>query len=101
MSRHRSIALQLLAISSLSVAAPGALEIDDSGIRLSVGEEIGEVFSRVDGPDARYRVRGDELYVRARVVSSRRHGNPFADVDVEMAWTQPLAVNTQSIGEAP
>ncbi|MFN2329718.1 MAG: hypothetical protein ABR612_12455 [Chromatocurvus sp.] len=120
-----------------------ALEVDDSGIQLSVAEEpgvdytiefvgtrsstdlspvggpesperdaykpprtvyrysedIGEVLSRVDGPDARYRVQGDELYVRARVVSSRRHGNPFADGDVEMAWTQPIVVSPQSTGD--
>ncbi|MEQ8514210.1 MAG: hypothetical protein RIC38_01260, partial [Chromatocurvus sp.] len=53
----------------------------------------GEVLARVDGPDARYRVRGDELYVRARVISSRRHGNPFAEGDVKMAWTQPIAAH--------
>jgi len=63
-------------------------------------ESIGEVLTRVDGPDARYRVRGDELYVRARVTSSREHGNPFAEGDVEMAWTQPLVISKTSTGEA-
>jgi len=56
-------------------------------------ESIGEVFARTEGPDARYDVTGDELYVRARVISSRYHANPFAEGDVEMAWTQPLVVN--------
>lgn len=56
------------------------------------GDAIGEVFARVEGPHAHYRVRGDELYVRARIISSRQHPNPFAVGDVEMAWTQPLVV---------
>lgn len=64
----------------------------------SYSEDIGEVLARIEGPDAEYKVRGDELYVRARVVSTRRHGNPFADGDVEMAWTQPVVVNTQRKG---
>ncbi len=65
----------------------------------SYSEDIGEVLARVNGPDAEYKVRGDELYVRARVVSTRRHGNPFADGDVEMAWTQPIVVNTARKGD--
>ena len=31
---------------------------------------------------------GDELYVRARVISSRLHPNPFAEGDLETAWVQ-------------
>ncbi|MEE4382307.1 MAG: hypothetical protein V2J02_09960 [Pseudomonadales bacterium] len=53
-------------------------------------EEIGTVFARVEGPEAEYRLRGDEVYVRARVVSDRLHPNPHEEGDVEMAWTQPL-----------
>jgi hypothetical protein len=55
-------------------------------------ERIGETFERVDGTRARYVARGDEIYVRARVVSSRLHPNPFAAGDREMAWTQPLVI---------
>jgi hypothetical protein len=52
---------------------------------------IGEVFSRVEGLSASYTLKGDELYVRARIVSSKMHPNPYAAGDREMAWTQPLA----------
>ena len=38
--------------------------------------EIGKVFSRIDGPAAKYNFEGDEIYVRARVTSSRKHPNP-------------------------
>jgi hypothetical protein len=37
-----------------------------------------------------YRMTGDELYVRARVISSRLHPDPFADGDMETAWVQPV-----------
>jgi hypothetical protein len=50
---------------------------------------IGVTFERVKGTTARYRLRGDELYVRARVVSSRPHPKSRFG-DAEMAWTQPL-----------
>jgi len=33
---------------------------------------------------------GDELYVRARVVSSRRHPNPSEPGEFERAWIQPV-----------
>ena len=59
---------------------------------ISYSNEIGEVLKTVQGTAARYNVSGDEVYVRARVTSTQLHGNPFAEGDVEMAWTQPLVV---------
>lgn len=56
---------------------------------------IGKVLKYVDGTSASYSVTGDELYVRARVISTEKHPNPFAADDVEMAWTQPLVVSGQ------
>ncbi len=55
-------------------------------------EEVGQVLQSVNGTAARYNVTGQEIYVRARVISTQPHGNPFAEGDVEMAWTQPLVV---------
>ena len=37
-----------------------------------------------------YRFKGDELYVRAVVRSSRLHPRPYQKGDVETAWTQPV-----------
>ena len=62
------------------------------GTRVTDGSpaEIGALLvSTMDNP-ARYRCRGDELYVRARVVSSRAHPNPYAKGDRETAWCQPI-----------
>lgn len=52
------------------------------------------VFAATDGNPAVYTMTGAELFVRARVTSSRLHPNPFADGDFEQAWTQPIAGQT-------
>ncbi len=51
---------------------------------------IGEEFGESTGERAEYRFDGDELYVRAVVVSSRPHPNPYAEGDLETAWVQPV-----------
>ena len=48
------------------------------------------VLATVDGDSAIYEFNGDELYVRARVTSSRLHPRPYRKGDFEMAWTQPV-----------
>jgi hypothetical protein len=55
-------------------------------------DDIGVVLQESTDLAPRYVFKGDELYVRARVVSSRLQPNPFADGDREMAWTQPVLV---------
>ncbi|MDG1050824.1 MAG: hypothetical protein P8M11_02485 [Planctomycetota bacterium] len=50
---------------------------------------VGEELAATDGPAAEYRFKGDELYVRAQVTSSRLHPKPYLEGDREMAWTQP------------
>ncbi|MCZ8130192.1 MAG: hypothetical protein O9284_02675 [Steroidobacteraceae bacterium] len=57
---------------------------------LHYDERIGTVLRTVNGTRASYELRGDEIYVRARVVSTKPHPNPYRAGDVEMAWTQPL-----------
>ncbi len=53
-------------------------------------DEIGAVLKEVEGPEAHYALTGEELYVRAKVISSKPHPNPFAEGDPEVAWTQPV-----------
>jgi hypothetical protein len=52
--------------------------------------EIGKVVAEVEGTTPSYRLTGQELYVRAKVISSRAHPNPYQAGDVEVAWTQPI-----------
>lgn len=52
--------------------------------------EVGEVLYETTRNPAVYRFQGNELYVRAKVISSRPHPNPYAAGDVEVAWIQPV-----------
>ena len=56
------------------------------------GAKVGEVLQETAGDRATYRFKGDELYVRAKVVSSRRPSNPYHKDDFESAWVQPVVV---------
>ncbi|MCH7904210.1 MAG: histidinol-phosphatase [Armatimonadetes bacterium] len=58
-------------------------------------DEIGEVFSVVDGLSASYTLHGDEIYVRAKVVSSKTKVNPFTAGETEVAWVQPVVPGTE------
>ena len=53
-------------------------------------DEIGEVLLETTKTHPTYRMKGDELYVRARIVSSKEQENPFKQGDHEMAWVQPI-----------
>jgi hypothetical protein len=53
-------------------------------------EQIGAVLGVAEGPHASYKLEGDEIYVRARVISSKPKPNAFGTNETEMAWTQPL-----------
>jgi len=52
--------------------------------------DIGAVLKSVEGSSAAYEFTGDELYVRARVTSSKPHPNPSTPGDFEQAWVQPI-----------
>lgn len=52
--------------------------------------EVGALLARVNGSLARYEFTGNELYVRARVVSSRVKQNGYREGELEMAWIQPV-----------
>jgi len=53
---------------------------------------IGEVLAEVKGTSAEYRFAGDEIYVRAKVISDKLMPNPCVEGEVEVAWTQPVVV---------
>jgi len=53
-------------------------------------EDIGAVLAEVRGPRARYTFHGDELYIRAKVISTKPKANPYAKNEFEAAWTQPV-----------
>ena len=53
-------------------------------------DDVGVVFGRIEGTEARYTLSGVELYVRAVVTSSLPPENPSFDGQHRQAWTQPV-----------
>ncbi len=67
--------------------------LDKDGKELPVtrrySEDVGRVLAKSTGTTATYQFTGDELYVRARITSSKLHPNPGAVGDFQQAWVQP------------
>ncbi len=53
-------------------------------------DAVGEVLKEAAGTVATYRFTGDEIYVRAKVISTKIKANPYQTGEVEVAWTQPV-----------
>jgi hypothetical protein len=53
-------------------------------------DEIGIVLKESKGSYAEYTLTGDELYVRATVISSKPKHDPHFTGEVETAWVQPV-----------
>ena len=52
---------------------------------------IGEILGQTDSIEPKYNFKGDELYVRAHVVSSKKKLNPYSSGEQEQAWLQPIS----------
>jgi hypothetical protein len=63
-----------------------------NGHRLAVTQiyssGLGAILSEQPGTNVSYTCKGDELYVRAKIVSSKEKGNPVVSGEREAAWTQ-------------
>ncbi len=55
--------------------------------------EIGVLLQESAGAVATYTFKNDELYVRATIVSTKRHPNGYSPEDFETAWAQPVVVH--------
>jgi hypothetical protein len=66
--------------------------VNTNGVRLAVTQlyssGIGAVFSEQRGTNVSYTCKGDELYVRAKIISSRVQENPVVAGERVAAWTQ-------------
>lgn len=58
-------------------------------------DDIGTVLAETEGLSPAYKLKGDEIYVRARIVSSKPKQNPFQEGDFETAWVQPLVTGVK------
>ncbi len=66
-------------------------------ITLKKGKKQSEVIKEVTGTSAAYTLKNDELFVRARIVSSKLRENVALEDDYESAWTQPIVHYSQNI----
>jgi hypothetical protein len=68
--------------------------ISTNGHRLATtriySSAMGAVLSEQRGTNTSYTCKGDELYVRAKVISSKAKENGLAQNEKETAWTQPV-----------
>jgi hypothetical protein len=68
--------------------------VDDNGVEIRAtrvySDDVGRVLARAAGRTASYTLTGSEIYVRAKVTSTKLKDNPFAAGDVEVAWVQPV-----------
>jgi len=58
-------------------------------------KDVGRVLATADGTSAQYAFKGDELYVRARIVSSKHKEGVLSPDEMEQAWTQPLVTGVR------
>lgn len=59
-------------------------------IGVAKGKTKPTVLKKVNGTSAQFTVPKSQLFVRARITSSKLKSNPFQEGDHEMAWTQPV-----------
>ncbi len=62
-------------------------------VNSSDGIATGILLEEVQGTEASYTLKENDLYVRAKVISSVMKENPFNEGDKEVAWTQPVSAN--------
>lgn len=63
------------------------------GTKKSSLEESGILLEETIGIKGEYILKPDDLYVRAKIISSKPKKNPYQIGDKETAWTQPVRLN--------
>lgn len=63
---------------------------DPQSIRLQHGEDIGILLASSDSLEPHFQLTGNELYVRAIILSDQVMVNPYAPGQKQQAWTQPV-----------
>ena len=71
---------------------------DDAPVRRIYSKDIGSVLDDVAGTRPAYPISGDEIYVRAKVISSKPKENPYKEGEMEAAWIQPIVIGQNKPG---
>lgn len=75
---------------SLRVKKEAGVSYEIWFIGVREGKDHAEVIKKVKGTEAKYEIGSRDLFVRAKIISSRLKENPFRKGDFETAWTQPV-----------
>ena len=67
-----------------------AADLNAASVTRRYSDDIGVVLAEVEGTSPSYTFSGDEIYVRARVISSKIKANPYRQGEYETAWVQPV-----------
>jgi hypothetical protein len=76
--------------SHLIAEPPGEKEPRRTVPHRRYSRDVGTLLTEVAGTNASYTFRGDEIYMRAKIVSSKLKANGSVAGEYETAWTQPL-----------
>jgi len=76
----------------VKIAAEPGIQYTTKFIGTKAGGKPGVILQESQGSSASYRFAGDELYVRATIVSSKPHPNGYEKTDLQTAWVQPVVV---------
>lgn len=63
---------------------------DNHPVRLKYSEDVGKLLASSEALESSYRMTGEELYVRAIVISDQVMKNPATPGQLQKAWTQPV-----------
>lgn len=66
------------------------VDLEDGATSYRYSTDIGAVLAEVAGAHPSYVFEGDEVYVRAKVTSSKLKENPYKEGELESAWVQPV-----------
>ena len=78
---------------SVEVKPEAGISYTISFIGCRKGAVEAEELMRMEGTKADFELDDGLLFVRAKVVSSKRQDNPIEDMLYEMAWTQPVSMD--------
>lgn len=75
---------------SMEIEPESGIDYHIEFVGVSKGSDRSEVLKTVQGTSASFDFDDNMLFVRARVISTKRKENPFKEGDFEMAWAQPV-----------
>lgn len=65
-------------------------EGDNYPVRLKHSEDVGKLLASSEALESSYTMTGEELYVRAIIISDKVMKNPATPGQLQKAWTQPV-----------